>query len=90
MNRTGLSKLANMAKFAAKSGNRPVSEQKPAFELHDHGSVCILVPITEAAEEWVFNNLDPEAMRWGPGVAIEPRYVGAILAGIEEDGLRVE
>jgi hypothetical protein len=34
-------------------------------------------------------HLPADAMHWGGGVVVEPRYVGAIVAGLTEDGLSV-
>lgn len=58
------------------------------YTVSHHGSVCILTPITDAAREWCDEHLPEDAMRWGPhGYVIEPRYLGAIIEGLEEAGL---
>lgn len=59
------------------------------FDLHNHGSICLLVPMTEAAEVWAADHLPENAMTWGPGVVVEPRYVANIVEGIEDAGLSV-
>lgn len=60
------------------------------FELHDHGSVCILFAKTKAAEAWVDEHLPADAQTWGVnGIVIEPRYVEAIATGIIADGLEI-
>lgn len=59
------------------------------FLFADHGSVTILTPLTEAAQEWADNNLPDDALTFGRGIVIEPRYAGPILEGIVEDGLTV-
>ena len=61
----------------------------PDFHVHDHGSICILVPVSEAAQDWVAFNLPDNAMQWGGGVVIEPRYVSDIVEGAMADGLTV-
>ena len=53
-------------------------------------SVFILLPSTRWAGEWIEENLDPEAQRFGGGVVVENRYLGPILDGIEEAGLMAE
>ena len=63
---------------------------KPDFNFADHGSVTILTPLTEAANEWVNDHIPSDAMRWCGGIVIEPRYASAILDGIACDGLTVE
>lgn len=59
------------------------------FITADHGSIVILIPASEDARYWVDDNLDPDAMWFGKGVAIEPRYVADIIDGITADGLTV-
>jgi hypothetical protein len=60
------------------------------FTFANHGSITILTPISEAAQAWVDEHIPEDAMRWGGGIVIEPRYAEAILRGITEDGLFVE
>lgn len=61
------------------------------FILFDHGSVCVLNPRSEAAVTWIDEHISDEALRWGRhGVVIEPRYVAAILDGINSDGLTLD
>ena len=60
------------------------------FHLQNHGSICILLAVTAAAQQWVRENLPDDAQTWGRnGTAIEPRYVAAIVHGAESDGLVV-
>ena len=62
------------------------------FLFQNHGSVCLLQPLTPAGEQWFGENLpvdNPETQFFGSSIVIEPRYVAAILEGIRNDGLRV-
>jgi hypothetical protein len=60
------------------------------FDFNDHGSICLLTPLTPKASCWVEDHLDPDGMTWGQcSVVIEPRYVQDILDGIADDGLTV-
>lgn len=59
------------------------------FIFSDHGSVTILLPRTEAAKSWVAEHIPDDAQTFGSGIVIEPRYVGAILEGLVDDGLTV-
>jgi hypothetical protein len=62
----------------------------PDFLLQDEGTIAILYPQNDAAEDWVFQNLPADAQRWGGnGIVIEHRYVGDIVFGIRNDGLVV-
>lgn len=60
------------------------------FDLYDHGSLCVLIPMTRAAARWLSDNIGEDATTWGGGVVIEPRYVDDILLGIDDDGLTVK
>ena len=54
-----------------------------------HGSICILTPLSDAASEWLDENLDPDHQTWGRGVVVEPRYLEDLVAGIAGDGLTI-
>lgn len=62
----------------------------PDFTTVNNGTIWLLRPVTDAADEWVRDNLPDFAMRFGGAVAIEARYIEAIIHGIEADGLDVE
>lgn len=59
------------------------------FVVENHGSICILRALTPEGREWADANLQVEDWQmWGrDGVAIEPRYVEDILAGISDAGM---
>lgn len=62
------------------------------FLFQNHGSVCLLQPLTEAGKAWFSEHLpvdNSETQFWGESIVIEPRYAHAILEGIHNDGLRV-
>lgn len=59
------------------------------FMLANHGSIVVLHPLTDAAREWVGEHIPEDAMSWGRGVVIEPRYWSAIEDGILGDGLTI-
>lgn len=60
------------------------------FLVQNHGSICILQALTEAAKDWVNEHLPEDAQTWGTnGTMVEPRYLQPILAGIEADGLSI-
>lgn len=56
------------------------------FAFRDHGSICLLQPLTRAAAQWVVDNLPGDAQRWCGAIVIEPRYVEPILLALEGDG----
>jgi hypothetical protein len=62
--------------------------QQRDFDFVHHGSITILTPLTTDAHDWVEEHIPQDAARWGQhSIAIEPRYVGDIIAAITEDGL---
>lgn len=61
----------------------------PDIYVADHGSICILRGVTRDGLDWLTENLDPEATRWGHAFAVEPRYVGAITDGAADAGLEI-
>jgi hypothetical protein len=68
---------------------QPVSG--PDFIVENHGSIFILTARTDAAKSWVEEFLPEDRQTWGPdGTAVESRYIGDIVAGIQNDGLEVE
>jgi hypothetical protein len=57
--------------------------------LNDHGSIVVMTGVTPEGAAWLEEHLDPDAMRWGGGYVVEPRYVGAITDGAANDGLEM-
>jgi hypothetical protein len=73
-------------------GSKSRPKTRPDFSFQNHGSICILTPITPAAKDWFNEHVavdNPETLFWAGGIAIEPRYVPDIVSGIQSDGLSV-
>lgn len=60
------------------------------FTVQNHGSIFLLTPHTDAAEEWIAEHLPEDRMSAGPSVVVEHRYIEDIVAGIQSDGLTVD
>jgi hypothetical protein len=74
------------------SGSSPTevdSPIQPDFLVENHFSIFLLRPISPAALIWVEQHLPSDRLTFGNAVVIEPRYVWAILVGLQEDGLVV-
>jgi len=56
---------------------------------HPHASVYLLQPITPQAKEWTTEHLPEDAPMLGASFAIEARYLGPIIEGMEAEGLHV-
>jgi hypothetical protein len=61
----------------------------PDIRILNHGSLVILIGISDAGGDWLNARLDPGALRWRGGFVVEPRYVDDILDGAHDDGLEV-
>ena len=53
------------------------------------GSLSLVTPVTQAAREWIDAHVPEDAPRFGPSLAVAPRYLDALLEGMEDDGLTV-
>jgi hypothetical protein len=53
------------------------------------GSICLLVPVTPAGQDWCDEHLPADAMKWGKAIVVEPRYISDIIDGAADDGLEV-
>jgi hypothetical protein len=60
------------------------------IRFENHGSIALLIPLSVAGQEWLDENVDPDAQTWGGGIAVEPRYVDDILLGVLTADLGVE
>ena len=59
------------------------------FIVENHGSIFLLRPVSPAASEWVSERIPEDAQWFGDAVAVEHRYIGDIVDGIQNDGLVV-
>jgi hypothetical protein len=62
----------------------------PDFRFANHGSICLLQPLTSAARDWIDMRLPLDLQLLGSAVAIEPRYAADILSGLTDEGLTVK
>jgi len=58
-------------------------------KIENHGSLVLIRPLTEAASDWLDENISEDAQHFGGAVVVEPRYVEAIVEGMQDDGLEV-
>lgn len=68
----------------------PVDDTQCDFWVQNHGSLFLLIPQTDAANQWVDDNLPEDVTRFGRGIVVEHRYISDIVDGIRGDGLEVE
>lgn len=64
---------------------------KADVQVLNGGSVVMVKPVTQAAQEWVDEHVVLEDWQWmGGAFAVEPRYLDNLLVGMEIDGLTVQ
>jgi hypothetical protein len=61
----------------------------PDVTVANHGSIFTFTPHSEAAREWITDNVDDDAPWWAGALAVEPRYARDLAAGMQAAGLEV-
>lgn len=59
------------------------------FEVTDEGTIFLVCPNTDAAREWLRENVQEGAMRWGMAVVVEHGYIDPLVDGIIKAGFTV-
>ncbi len=59
------------------------------IRVENHGSIFLVRPLNELAEDWLKEHTGPETQRLGKAVAVEGRYIEDFVKGMQEDGLTV-
>lgn len=60
------------------------------FRVEDHGTIALVTPVSVEAKQWLEENVPTESWQWhGDALAVEPRYVEALMDGAMDDGLTV-
>lgn len=58
--------------------------------IENHGSVFLFRPRTDTGRTWLKEHVASEDWQWfGGALAVEPRYAGELVCGIEDAGLAV-
>lgn len=58
--------------------------------VESSGTIYTIRPITDAAKEWINENVASDGMWFGNALCVEHRYSADIVAGMEDAGLVVE
>jgi hypothetical protein len=59
------------------------------FIVQDEGTIFLLQPLTDAAQEWIDEHIPEDAMYLRSAVVVEHRFICDIIAGVTSVGLRV-
>jgi hypothetical protein len=54
--------------------------------VDDHGSICLVRPISNRAHSWLDDNVSADAMWFGGALVVEPRYVSDLVVGMAAAG----
>lgn len=57
------------------------------FTVEDHGSIFLVQPLSDRALAWLEENLRGETQWFGRALAVEPRYLNALVEGMLDEGL---
>ena len=60
------------------------------FSVENHITIVMLRPLSDAARNWVEENLPEDTQRFGNAVVVEHRFAADILRGIVNDGLKLQ
>jgi hypothetical protein len=64
---------------------------EPDFSIEYHGTVTLVRALSKACRSWIKANVQEEPWQWfGSALAVEPRYLDALVAGLEEAGFTQE
>lgn len=70
---------------------KPVNRARHVdVRITNHGSLYLLNPQTDAARDWLSNNVSDDANWFGDMLPVEPRYMPDLLAGMRGNGLVVQ
>ena len=51
-------------------------------------SVYLITPLTQDCRDWLKENVSEDAIYLGHSLAVEHRYVGDLVGGLEQQGFR--
>jgi hypothetical protein len=75
------------------SGTSPTRKVRPDFLVSADSavpSIYVVTPCSKQAHLWVGENVPADALWFSGSVIVESRFVAALVAGVERDGLVVD
>jgi hypothetical protein len=66
-----------------------MSEPVIDVKVENHGTIMLFRLLTDAAEEWVDENVPDNSQYWSDSLVVEPRYAEDLALGMIEAGLEV-
>jgi len=65
-------------------------KQQVDVEIAGGGTVYLFQPLTQAAQDWIAENVVGETTYFAGGLAVEHRYAANVADGMRHDGLVLE
>lgn len=65
-------------------------KRKADISVTGGGTVYLVDWLTAKGKAWIAEHLPDDAQRMGESVVVEHRYIGDIVRGMVDDGLRVQ
>lgn len=60
------------------------------FRIFDQGSLVMVEPVTDAAKEWVDENVQLEGWQWlGPAFGVDHRMIVVLASAIAAEGFEM-
>lgn len=87
--KTATKKLRRVEDLEAEEEIPPVVVTGIDVAVENHGSLCLLRPVSSIGEKWLVDNIH-EPMYLGTAVAVEPRLLSNVVDGMQEAGLELE
>jgi hypothetical protein len=57
--------------------------------VHGEGSIYLLRPTTRRGQRWVDEHISDDRHEWAGAIVVEHRFIGDIVRGALDDGVRV-
>ena len=58
--------------------------------FENHGSIWLIRPLTDAARDWIGDNVQAESWQWfGDALSLEPRAVEPVADAMADAGLEI-
>jgi hypothetical protein len=65
------------------------SDREVDVQISDHSSVILFLPVTYDGQEWLRENVDPDAQWFGQALVVDHCYASDLIEGMAESGLSV-
>jgi hypothetical protein len=75
---------------AFKTNGSSPPERVPDFQLIRQSTIFLLEPLTDAARAWAAEHISADAIRFGPAIVVDHRWIADIITGICKAALTMD